>query len=262
MERRLNTVLFLPWIPWPKLGSGVDPGASAFDVVAIWGQIEAARAKAPLNITPPGGRHAVLPSDAAKRARANASRPALLGVAVISAAAGGFLAAAGGFLAVPLGFVPWVFLALVGYLLARPKPLDAKEFKDRYENSERHYLLALEDWNRRCGVRELEATYQKLHATRQAYDKAVSDETAAVAKLNSERREQQLRDHLARFSLVRMKLKGIGPSTRALLASYGLDTAADMQEARLLAVPGIGPVVTKPTRTRSLSSGRDRCEQN
>src|SRR5262249_33873858 len=41
------------------------------------------------------------------------------------------------------------------------------------------------------------------------------------------------------------KIPGIGPNREVLLASYGIETAFDVEKARLAGVRGIGPVLTK-----------------
>ena len=44
------------------------------------------------------------------------------------------------------------------------------------------------------------------------------------------------------FPLRRAKIRGIGAGKLATLASYGIDTAAQVRRDRVLAVPGVGPV--------------------
>ena len=43
-----------------------------------------------------------------------------------------------------------------------------------------------------------------------------------------------------------MKISGIGQAKEAALASYGIETAADVEIGKVLGVPGFGPVNSRP----------------
>ena len=43
-----------------------------------------------------------------------------------------------------------------------------------------------------------------------------------------------------------MKISGIGQAKEAALASYGIETAADVEIGKVLSVPGFGPVNSRP----------------
>ena len=75
-------------------------------------------------------------------------------------------------------------------------------------------------------------------------------------KLNAEREALQRRHFLEQFFIQRHRITGIGPSLTATLASYGVETAADVTFAKVMAVPGFGP-----TRTKVLMAWRAGLEQ-
>lgn len=73
------------------------------------------------------------------------------------------------------------------------------------------------------------------------HDALPNERAKRLQKLNEQRRDKQLEDHLDHFSLADAKVPGIGPTRVATLASHGIDTASDIVNHRLLAVPGFGP---------------------
>lgn len=55
----------------------------------------------------------------------------------------------------------------------------------------------------------------------------------------------QLEAYLDRIRIDRAHIKGIGSAKRAALLSYGVETAADVQEYKVLSVPGFGQQLCK-----------------
>jgi DNA-binding helix-hairpin-helix protein with protein kinase domain len=76
------------------------------------------------------------------------------------------------------------------------------------------------------------------------------------AGLNASREAAQRRRFLEQYSLQRHHIPDIGPGLKATLASYGVETAADINPRAIMAVPGFGPA-----RTRKLLSWRANFEQ-
>jgi DNA-binding helix-hairpin-helix protein with protein kinase domain len=84
-----------------------------------------------------------------------------------------------------------------------------------------------------------EAQKQKLLALKSAIDDLGSlspNSTAADAQTEAEQREQFLTRHV----IEQAKLFNIGPARCAVLRSWGIETAADIDEAKLDDIPGFG----------------------
>lgn len=64
-----------------------------------------------------------------------------------------------------------------------------------------------------------------------------------LAELRNEPKQRQLARYLDRFRIDRAKIPGIGPSRTAMLTSYGLESAADLDHRRIVAIPGFGDVL-------------------
>jgi DNA-binding helix-hairpin-helix protein with protein kinase domain len=59
------------------------------------------------------------------------------------------------------------------------------------------------------------------------------------------------------------RIHGIGDARKATLQSYGIETAADISDQRVLAVPGFGPVaLNNPTNWRKQQERRFRFDPN
>jgi len=63
-------------------------------------------------------------------------------------------------------------------------------------------------------------------------------------QLEANRHAAQLKRFLERHFIHRAQIKGVGPGLKATLASYGIETAADVTRAAVGAVPGFGPART------------------
>jgi len=57
--------------------------------------------------------------------------------------------------------------------------------------------------------------------------------------------EEQRACHLAGFRIEAARLSNIGPARCAVLRSWGIDTAADIDEARVADIPGFGRTLTE-----------------
>ncbi len=102
-----------------------------------------------------------------------------------------------------------------------------------------------------------------FHATRRGLEeKRVEYESLGPAyqrdrsTLNIKREENQRKRFLEQHLVQRANIRGVGPGLKTTLASYGIETAADVKYGLVAAVPGFGPV-----KTRELVAWRAKLEQ-
>jgi hypothetical protein len=86
----------------------------------------------------------------------------------------------------------------------------------------------------------------ELFAAKAGYEQLGEEAKRAFEAYRTQRRDRHLHAFLDTFDLQHARIKGIGPAKQAALASYGIDTAADVDPARVIAVPGFGPINSKP----------------
>jgi DNA-binding helix-hairpin-helix protein with protein kinase domain len=68
-----------------------------------------------------------------------------------------------------------------------------------------------------------------------------NDEKRGIQELEQRKRELQLRRHLDGFLIKRARINKIGSARKATLASYNIETAADIDAKKVGAIPGFGP---------------------
>lgn len=268
MERESGIVLFVA--PLPKGTAQKDPGAASFDLAGVWRSIQSVRLPAADGLLPPLTQTTLQPS-AEVAAFANAMgtrRRAGLGVLLVAAALLGW---SGDLWLLCLPLAWW------GYHLTWQGGSEIRRFTERHDRARSAYDAAITDWRRRTGIEEVVARRRALEKAKTAYDGLPSQERRRLGELTTKRRENQLRRHMESFPLRRAKIRGIGAGKLATLASYGIDTAAQVKRDRVLAVPGFGPVnsqellawrasvesrfVYNPSPTQQDSQDEDRVRQ-
>ncbi len=113
------------------------------------------------------------------------------------------------------------------------------KLKRRYFDVEQEWLAALSAWRTSTGVAAIEDLFQELRAAKASYENLPSEEKAQLEAYERDRRERQLLAYLARFEISRAMLRGIGRLEEAALASFGIETAADIVDSKMLRVPGL-----------------------
>jgi DNA-binding helix-hairpin-helix protein with protein kinase domain len=65
-----------------------------------------------------------------------------------------------------------------------------------------------------------------------------------LARLESQREQRQLGRYLDRFRIDSADIRGIGTGRAAMLASYGIETAADVSYNKIMNIPGFAQSLT------------------
>lgn len=240
MERVFGTVLFLPYVPMGRSATAVTDPGNSFDLAVVWARIERVRAADLARQSPRSPSLSLTASAAAIAAKEPKRSPRKIwgGVMIVAAIVLG--------IAAPELLLLAILLALWGYALFKEPDqiaFDAQPFRREFEDAQNHWYRELENWRRRAGVTELEALALELHTSRQRYIDLEGEERRLAEAYRSKRQERQLTSYLEGFDIQRSGVKGIGAGKMAALASYGVDTAADVTQARLDAVPGFGEVL-------------------
>lgn len=237
MEQRFNTFLFPPHYGGTEGLAVGHPGAGNFDLTAVWARI--ARVQIPqleqvLPPVTPGTPEASLRARAAKDAHEKFTGGVgllLLGLAL------------GILVLFPQAWILWGGLGILGFKRLggkRAVPLDASSFHDEYVQAMKQWFYEQDSWRRRVGLSELQDLRGRLAEVKDRYVQVADEERRQVQEYRQQRRERQLHFYLEGFDIARANVNGVGHARLAALASYGIDTAADVTSARLAAVPGFG----------------------
>jgi DNA-binding helix-hairpin-helix protein with protein kinase domain len=173
--------------------------------------------------------------------------------------AAGVLAVVGGFAVQPLLFVIAFAFVIAGQRAGEkaktsPQAIALRDAHARSLMSHKDALAAYE----RCveePAQQFRAKEKELQKTVTAYRNIDVEMQSARQKLDNDQHRIQLRHHLERHYIRSASLNGVGPQLRQTLASYGIETAADLSRSSIQRVPGFGP-----TRTQALLTWRASVE--
>jgi DNA-binding helix-hairpin-helix protein with protein kinase domain len=117
--------------------------------------------------------------------------------------------------------------------------------------AERAYLAAKSDWESGLNRWNREALCHVFQEKMNTLDKAraeladmPSKRQRGIARLESEREPRQRQRYLDRFRIDRAEIRGIGAGRTSMLASYGIETAADIKKSKIVQIPGFGEALT------------------
>lgn len=239
MECTVGMILFVPAFSLGVTTPIVDPGAGGFNLVQVWAAIERIQVPNPVNLSPPLPSQQLAASDAAKEhKRSQLGRRAVGFVAIVVAVI--LLFGAGSFWFV---YGP---LAWFGVVRAFSNEAQSGPFAAKYTQAEQTFQRALDDWRKRTGATEIRDRRKALAEAKQKLADLPRLETQRLAEYESKRREAQLHRFLDSYPIRRARIRGIGPAREATLASYGIDTAADITRRAVLAVPSFGEASAEP----------------
>jgi DNA-binding helix-hairpin-helix protein with protein kinase domain len=103
---------------------------------------------------------------------------------------------------------------------------------------------ALNRWRKGASQQAFAEKRKSLEQARAELADLPNERRRRLAKLEAERESRQRQRYLDRFRIDRAKIRGIGSGRTSMLASYGIETAADVDDSAILQIPGFGPMLT------------------
>jgi DNA-binding helix-hairpin-helix protein with protein kinase domain len=226
IERVSGTPIF----PAIFIGQSGIPGG----ILALWQQVAAATGPRDLPDFP-DPPPVVPPSTAASGARRHARRSRYLAFMSVAATSGLALFVASPRYA-PLLAIANAVLGLLAATVASMHPPDA-----RLGVLEQEWRMLSDAWTtsaRRLAWRD---ERRNLDALKASHDSLAAERARLLTLAAEQSRQGQLGRYLDRFPIARAEIPGIGRAKIATLSAHGIDTAGDVVEARILALPGFGP---------------------
>lgn len=217
----------------------VDRSTGTIDLAALWQAIASVPAPSPDPLLPseqpwqpPQGM--VLPSNIYNRLR----RAACLAFVIGGLAACNSLAKEGGLL--------WGLAAYVlAYAVWPHVPAEQKAAAERaHATAKGEWENSVSRWRSEACQSIFKDNFHKLEKARSELADLPIKRQRAIAKLESERETHQRHRYLDRFRIDRAEIPGIGSSRTAMLASYGIETAADVERGKIHQIPGFGQKLT------------------
>lgn len=167
----------------------------------------------------------------AKRGRA------LIGLLMMGGAVVGFIYAS------PAWFV-WIGLAIWGWGTFSNRDVETRPFQQAFKDADDRVQRELTAFIQRNGMTEVIKVRTDLDAAIAAYRGHHDALALELMVMKSNRESRQRQAYLDRFSIRSADISGIGPAKTATLISFGIETAADVNQHAVLRVPGFGDVMT------------------
>ena len=141
------------------------------------------------------------------------------------------------------GLATILFIASVFFAFQLPRGLQKEraklgivlgKYRTKYSQIQANFVAE-------CSDRPYAAKLAELQTLRSEYNGLPLQRQRKMQELERNKYQLQLAQFLDQFNLSEAKIVGIGVGRKQMLASYGVDTAADITPPNLSQVPGIGP---------------------
>jgi DNA-binding helix-hairpin-helix protein with protein kinase domain len=231
MEGATGAVLFLsPLIARAAAAVGVQN----FDVEKAWLAIKAVVLPDPKTVTPklPALKPEV--SQEAKAAKGGSLKYKLIGLGI---AAGAVTA----WVNVPDGALLWVGALIFAFFQFGKTSVDQSTWRTRFSAVDARWDETVGAWRSALGVAAIVKLRDDLEAAVNEYRGLSAAKSQALSRLKNERHARQLNEYLDRFLIRRASIGGIGQAKTITLASFGIESAADIKRNAILGIPGFGP---------------------
>jgi DNA-binding helix-hairpin-helix protein with protein kinase domain len=231
MEAATGAVLFLS----TAIANGSAAiGLGNFDVEKAWTVIKAVVLPAPNAVLPKLPSFNPGPSADAQAAKSVILQHKLFGGVVAVAAIAAW------------AYMPDVWPLCFGALMVAlfqfgRNTVDADEWRRRYGEADAEWDKGVVQWRNALGVSGVAKLRAELEAAVVEYRGLTAAKSQVVTRLKNERHNRQLSEFLDCFLIRSATISGIGPAKKTMLASFGIESAADVKRSPILEIPGFGP---------------------
>jgi DNA-binding helix-hairpin-helix protein with protein kinase domain len=232
MEGATGAVLFLS----ATVGRiAAAAGGGNFDVEKAWAAIKAVALPDPGIVVPKLSAFSVAPSMEARETKAGNLKHKLFGAAVA-------IAVIVAWVNIPGAALLWIAALIFAFFRFGKSSVHTSGWQSRYSAVDTRWDEGIAAWRDALGIPGIVRLRADLEAAVNEYRALPAEKTQAVADLKNERHARQLNDYLDRFLIRRASISGIGHAKTITLASFGIESAADIKRNAILAIPGFGPL--------------------
>lgn len=223
-----------------------------FVLAQVWALIEAVQPPSPLTIPSPASFNLTatpLPPNIPGTAMATLQR---VGVVVLALLA---------FAAMPKAFLFIAVAAVIGWGMAgsagsAEREQERRKRKQARDEAQRELDALVMRAKAEVGPEGFANKKEALKKLRDEYQRLPEEEKRQLDLLNSTAHDRQKSKFLERFFIDSAEIPGVGPTRKATLRSFGIETAADVKRDRIIRIKGFGDSLT-----RALMDWRASCER-
>ena len=229
IENLTGAILFMGYFD----ASAAVGSQGNIDIDRLWREIEQIILPNMTSVQPPIGQvDKPAPTQEAQEAKKSPSK--WKGYIAIAAIIGIWIAT-------PQLTILWIFALFMAWSYkGSGTSVNSREWQDKYSKADDAYERAVREWESRIGISKLYELKNFLEEAAKDYRALPAAKTAALQKLQTDRRNRQLEIFLDRFQIRNATISGIGPAKTVTLASYGIETASDISYNAVTSVPGFG----------------------
>jgi DNA-binding helix-hairpin-helix protein with protein kinase domain len=242
----------LPNCPWCALeqqgvvyfidvGTTYNTTANGFNLIQVWAQIESVPAPSPISL-PNIARIQVTPSPL-PAGIPGAGTTFFFRSVVVCIAVFLFMSAPKLWFLIAIG--AWIGWAVAGSSGSEEREAELSKRKAAESVARNTFNGLVERIKKEAGpdgFQQKKDEYKKLREELQALPARESQE---LSKLHSTAQERQKQKFLERFFIDAADIPGVGPSRKAALRSFGIETAADVTRSRVMQIKGFGESLTR-----------------
>jgi len=137
----------------------------------------------------------------------------------------------------PIGILALVASAVAGFRT----PAAQAQARQIAQLAQAQWRDAERTFERAAGNEFFRKVRQDAESLIQKLQQFPAEEVRCLAELDSKRQAAQLHRHLEQHPIDEVKIAGIGNARNLTLKSYGIETAADVDYGRIIAIRGFGP---------------------
>ena len=156
-------------------------------------------------------------------------------VGIGASAAGAILIFFGG-----VATLPGLGLLTAGLVANIAVPKELKQLRDARSKTDSSWRSIDDAWRKQPGNSRFLQLKAEVNTRITALADLPNEEKRQINVLENNKRAAQLHRYLDRFLIANAKIKKIGSGRKAVLASFGIETAADINESKILAIQGFG----------------------
>lgn len=234
------------------LGTTFTASSGNFVFTQVWALIEAVQAPQPIPVPVISSIHVTpLPLPAGISGSTSIAFYRFIVVAVAVAAIAlmpkaWWLIAIGG----------WIGWSLTGASGSSQRAAERKSRKSVEEQARREFDTLIQRAKIDVGPEGFFRKKDELRTVRDEFQALAAEEAKELERLKSTAQERQKLKFLESFFIDGADISGVGPTRKATLRSFGIETAADISKRRILQVRGFGDGLT-----RALTDWRASCER-
>lgn len=214
---------------------------SGFNLTQIWAQIEAVNAPPPVSLPNISGIHVVptpLPANIPGAGTAIFFKLVVVCISVFL-----FAAAPKAWFLIALG--AWVAWAAAGSSGSAERASERSRRRTAVDDALSTYDSLVERINKEAGPGGFQQKKRELVKLKEELQSLSTQETRELDKLQSTAQERQKQKFLERFFIDTADIPGVGPTRKAALRSFGIETAADVSRNRVMQIKGFGESITR-----------------